>query len=188
MPIWPASGRATAQPGIASASARAEAGGTMRSPAGIIACAGTATAPGSTGQPPSVQAPRAGRFSPYQPTRHSCATGAASGTPSLSQSSSATKARARAESGSIRAKAANLRRASNGSSPANSACTTSVGSRPPGPSDGAIAAPVRPSARACPARPAWKSHGVASSDSRSTGTAGPAKPAASGRARSPPMQ
>ena len=69
-------------------------GGTMRSRAGWRGRPAAAAGRGSTASPAIRQAPRAGVLAPYQPPRHSRATGAASGTPSFSQSSSATKRRA----------------------------------------------------------------------------------------------
>ncbi len=81
-------------------------------------CAGTTTSAGwrtARRRAPAgrrrATAPRAGRSAPYQPPRHSRATGSASGTPSLSQSSTATKWRAAGLSGGRAAKRANLRSA-----------------------------------------------------------------------------
>ncbi len=86
------SGRARDQ---RAARARALSGGTMRSAAGTATKAGRSSAAGSTGRPATRQVAGRGVLAPYQPPRHSRATGAASGTPSFSQSSSATKRSAR---------------------------------------------------------------------------------------------
>ena len=59
---------------------------------------GAVIAEGSTARPAIRHSPRAGALSPYHPDRQARATSAASGTPSFSQSSSATNSRARAPS------------------------------------------------------------------------------------------
>src|ERR1700752_2941277 len=91
---------------------------------------GRSTAAGSTGWPAMPHSPRPVVLLPYQSARHSRAPAAASGTPSLSQSSTATKRRARGESGSLPAKATNLRTTCSGSTPAERAWMVSTASQP----------------------------------------------------------
>ena len=101
----------------------AERGGTIRSrlrhhdQAGRLQAARAASA-----WPATCHAPLAGSLSPYQPSeRIRAPRRRASGTPSLIQSSSATKARAARRSGSSPAKPTNLRSTCNGSSTAKRA-------------------------------------------------------------------
>ena len=81
---------------------------------------------------PRPRATRRGRAccSPYQPARHSRATGAASGMPSFSQSSSATNSSASGLCCAMRAKPRYLRAIPVGSSAANIICSASTGSVP----------------------------------------------------------
>ncbi len=97
-------------PGIARPGASAVSGGTMRSRAGMARKLGSRRPAGSTAAPATRHSPRAGVLAPYQPARHSRATGAASGTPSFSQSSSATNRRARGLAGSSRRNRGTCRR------------------------------------------------------------------------------
>ena len=91
----------------------------MRSREGITQRLGTATRSGRTTSPATRHWPAAVRFSPYQSARHSRATGAASGTPSLSPVLQGDEGGgARGLSGGNLAKAVNLRCTSKGSSPA----------------------------------------------------------------------
>lgn len=130
MPTWPKRTVIAEARGSTSASAWAESGGTMRSFAGRITSDGTAMSSGAIGWRPTRQSPLPGRSSPYQSRRHSSAEGSASGTPSLSQSSSATKPNAAGLSGASSAKRVNFFTASSGSSEAKSAWSTSTGSSP----------------------------------------------------------
>jgi hypothetical protein len=75
---------------MAAASGKALCLGTMRSRLGAATQQGTRNEPGSTGHPAMRHCRIAGLFAPYQPDRISRATGAASGTPSFNQSSTAT--------------------------------------------------------------------------------------------------
>ena len=172
-------------PGIISASARAEAGGTIRSWAGMTQRLGSASRLGSTGRPAMRQVPRAGVFSPYQPPRHSRATGAASGTPSFSQSSSATKAAAFGLAGSRPEKATNLRATSCGSRLAKSDWMESTGSSPQASMSGASAGSAAAASAPWTPASAWKSQGVASNARPSRS---PWRRSASARASNPPMQ
>ena len=90
IPICPAAGVKVSAPAIAFISARAEAGGTMRSFAGSTPSVGKFRVEGSIVVPAIRQSPLAVLFSPYQPNKQVRATSAASGTPSFSQSSRAT--------------------------------------------------------------------------------------------------
>ena len=82
----------------------------MRSRPGITTSAGRLQrSAAGTALPATSHSPRAGVLSPYHERRHSRATAIGSGTPSLIQSSSATKPRASSPAGSRPAKRTNLR-------------------------------------------------------------------------------
>ena len=92
MPTWPSGGRSTVAPRNAAASGSAEPGGTMRSRLGQHDERGSARELRIDRLAGDLPPAAAGPLSPYQERAHSRATGGASGTPSLIQSSSATKA------------------------------------------------------------------------------------------------
>ena len=96
IPTCPASGSTSVILGSNRASARADSGGTIRSRRGTAANAGTWMEAGSIASPATRHAPRDGRLSRYQSRKHSRAVVPDSGTPSFSQSSSATNRRAAA--------------------------------------------------------------------------------------------
>ena len=91
MPTCPSGGRSTSALGMAAASGSAEAGGTMRSRPGMATSAGRRSSCGRMVSPATRHSPRPGALSPYHERRHSRATASGNGTPSLIQSSSATK-------------------------------------------------------------------------------------------------
>ena len=188
MPIWPAAGSCSTAPGISAGERTAsDSRGTMRSRAGAATKVGSRNAAGSTGSPATRHSPRAGVLAPYQPARHSRATGAASGTPSFSQSSSATNSRA-ALAGLIQAAEAAIfgRRRPKGRAAANNTCNRSTGMvsverqhrLQQWQHRGQPASPA-------PGRAAWKSQGAASSASARTRSG---RRCAAATASVPPMQ
>ena len=132
-------------------------------------------AAGRPRSPATRQRPAPGVLSPYQPSRHSRATGAASGTPSLSQSSSATNSSASSDVGVERGEAANLRSARHGIEAGEQRLDRLdrqlAEAVPAAASNGAAERAERAPG---PAGSAWKSQGVASSASRRARPAGAA--------------
>ena len=127
------------------------------------------------------------RSAPYQPARHSRATGAASGTPSFSQSSSATKRRRAAPPGRAGRRRGTRSATAKGSSPANS----DLHARPPAacrspPAAAPAPAAARPRRRARRGRRRPRSP-RASPAGRGARTRSGRRSAAA-RASSPPMQ
>ena len=116
MPIWPEFGRMTVAWGICATRPSADGGGTMRSAGAPRSAWAGLDLPRVHRLPGDAPSPLAGVLPPYQPTRHSRATAAASGTPSFSQSSSATNWAADGEAGSRPANLTNFLTTSSGSS------------------------------------------------------------------------
>ena len=167
--------RRAAPPSAAARSGRRSA--RRRGSAGASIC-------GSTRLPATRHNPRAGWFSPYQDRRQSCITRSGSGTPSLIQSSSATKRRASSLSASCPPKRTNLRSAANGSSRKKRPWIASTGTSP---SVRRMAENRRrsPRRRAWRSFSAWKSQGVASNTNAPVSAR---RRRASANAINPPMQ